>query len=305
MLTALFFSCASSGDNSDSKLLLDSHAVLGEGAIWNHSENKYYWVDIEQGILHSYHPADCKQEHFELGHRAGTVVPEEPGTVIVALENGIHRFDPVTGELTFLLNPESDLEDMRYNDGKCDPSGRFWVGSMAVRGERKNRASLYRMDNDTTITRVLENITVSNGICWSADETKMYYTDSPTKEIWQFDYDRNTGNISNKKVVIKTGDGMGVPDGMAIDSEGMLWVAHYGGSGVYCWNPRTGQLLRKIHVPARNVTSCAFGGKDLKSLFITTAGGSGDKSDNSPDGNVFVARPGVIGTKANFYRPGQ
>lgn len=287
------------------RIAFNIKAELGEGAIWNPLENRLWWVDIEKGILHVFNPADGVDKEYPLGSRVGTVVPAESGKALVALEDGLNFFDLETDKLSFITDPESNLPPIRYNDGKCDPAGRLWVGSMGMETPIDFRASLYRLDHDLKINKMLDSITVSNGICWSLDKTKMYYIDTPTMKVRVFDYDNETGNISNEKTAIVIPEGMGGPDGMTIDSEGNLWICLWGGACVGCFDPETGELIRKIDVPAKNVTSCAFGGKDLKTLFITTASISMSPEDISKyplAGNLFAIDLDVKGVPAFFFK---
>jgi sugar lactone lactonase YvrE len=286
------------------RVVLNVKAQLGEGAIWNQLENRLWWVDIEKGILHVFNPVDGTDKEYPMGRRVGTVVPTESGKALVALEDGLNFFDLETSELSFIADPEADLPPIRYNDGKCDPAGRLWVGSMGMEPPINSRASLYRLDHDLKINKMLDSITVSNGICWSPDKTKMYYIDTPTMKVRVFDYDDESGNISNEKTAVEIPAGMGGPDGMTIDSEGNLWICLWGGACVGCFDPETGELLRKIDVPAKNVTSCAFGGRELKTLFITTASISMSPEDTARyplAGNLFTIDLDVKGVPAFFF----
>jgi sugar lactone lactonase YvrE len=291
---------------SDTALVvLDIRAQLGEGAIWNQKDNRLWWVDIEQGILHIFNPDDGSDKEYSLGRRIGTVVPSKSGKALVALEDGLNFLDLETGELTFIADPEADIPAMRFNDGKCDPAGRLWVGSMGMEYPNRFKASLYRLDHDLSITKMLDSITVSNGICWSLDKTKMYYIDTPTMKVRLFDYDNKTGEISNGRTAVEIPAGMGGPDGMTIDSEGHLWVCLWGGSCVGCFDPETGKLICKINVPAKNVTSCAFGGKDLRTLYITSASTSMSPEDSVKyplAGRLFAIELEVEGVQAFFFR---
>jgi len=298
-------SSQSESESDTVMVVLDVKAELGEGAIWNPREDRLWWVDIEQGILHIFNPDDGTDKKYSFGRRIGTVVPTESGKALVALEDGLHFFDPETRELTFIADPEAELPAMRYNDGKCDPAGRLWVGSMGMEPPNRYKASLYRLDHDLSITRMLDSITVSNGICWALDKAKMYYIDTPTGKVKVFDYDNRTGEISNGRIAVEIPDGMGGPDGMTIDSEGHLWVCLWGGSCVGCFDPETGELLRRIDIPAKNVTSCAFGGKDLQTLFITSAstGMSPEEAEKYPlAGALFAVELGIKGIPAFFFK---
>ncbi|MGN6619271.1 MAG: SMP-30/gluconolactonase/LRE family protein [Ilyomonas sp.] len=281
-------------------LVLDAKAELGEGSIWNPIENKLYWINIEGKTLHIYDPETKKDIEFPTGSRVGTVVPVKDGGVLVALQKGIYKMDTNNGDLSFITQPIQD-SSIRFNDGKCDPSGRFWVGTMAL-DQRKGAAVLYRMDKDKSIHTMVENVTISNGIVWTSDKKTMYYIDTPTGEVVAYDYDDATGEISNKRVAVKVEDGS--PDGMTIDENDHLWVALWGGNAVGCYDPKTGKLIQKVEVPAPNITSCAFGGKDLKTLYITTARGqmSDEQLKKYPQsGGVFSVQLNVKGVPANFY----
>lgn len=285
------------------KLILDAQAMLGEGAIWQPAEKKLYWIDIEGKALHIFDPVSTEDKVFPVGERIGTVVPVAGGGALVALQNGIHRIDTKTGKLQFVINPLPDA-NLRFNDGKVDPSGRFWVGSLALDSRRRG-ASLYRFDPDGTIHTMLDSVSISNGIVWSADKKTMYYNDTPTMTVQAFDYDDKTGDISNGRIAVRIPKGIGAPDGMTIDKEGKLWVALWGGGCVARFDPMTGELLQKINVPAPNVSSCAFGGDNLETLYITTAraGMTPDKLKEFPhSGGLFAVRPGVKGVPAFFYR---
>jgi sugar lactone lactonase YvrE len=288
----------------DATLVLDAKTMLGEGSIWQPKENKLYWIDIEGKTLHIYDPRSKEDKVFPVGARIGTVVPAGNGSALLALQNGIYQIDTKTGKLTFLTNPLPDTVNLRFNDGKCDPSGRFWVGTLALDSRRRG-AVLYRFDRDKNIHLMLDSVSISNGIVWTADKKTMYYNDTPTLTIQAFDYDDKTGAISNRRVVVKIPKGVGAPDGMTIDSENNLWVALWGGGMVGKFNPLTGELMQKVKVPAPNVSSCAFGGKNLETLYITTARAwvKEDKLKEFPlSGGLFSVKPGVHGVPAEFYK---
>lgn len=285
------------------ELVIDTKATLGEGAIWHPTEKKLYWIDIEGQYLYRYDPETKINDSFELGERVGTVVPVIGGGVLVALQNGIHFLDTQTGTLRFINNPLTDT-NIRFNDGKCDPSGRFWVGSMHLQ-QTKGTAALYRMDTDGSIQKMVDGVTISNGIAWSSDKRKMYYVDSPLHRIDVFDYDDATGNISNRRTVIIVPDNLGDPDGMTIDTEDKLWVALWGSNAVGRFDPTTGELLEKVEVPAPQITSCAFGGTNLDTLYITSAreGMNEDQLKEHPlSGALFAVKTSYKGRDANFYK---
>jgi len=208
-----------------------------------------------------------------------------------------------SGELTKMVNPEDSLSNIRFNDGKCDPAGRLWVGSMHLEQIPK-AASLYKIDKNGTAEKMLGDITISNGIVWSKDKTKMYYIDTPSQKVMEYEFDMETGAISNPRVAVEVPESAGFPDGMSIDSEDKLWIAHWGGSAVIRWNPENGEMMQKVEVPAPNVTSCAFTGNNLKTMYITTArlGVSEEQLKAFPySGGLFKVELDISGQKSYFF----
>jgi sugar lactone lactonase YvrE len=305
ILTAVVVLASCSTEKKDEvKLVLDTKSDLGEGAIWNYKAGELIWVNITDKILNFYNPKLKSNKEMLTGQMIGTVVPAESGKMMVALENGFYQLESETGSKKLIANPEEGIDGNRFNDGKCDPAGRFWAGTMSTEG-KPQAGALYRLDPDSSVHKMIDNVTTSNGIVWSLDYTKMYYIDTPTRKVMAWDYDNETGEIKNPETAIDVPEEMGYPDGMTIDAEGNVWIALWGGSAVGCWNPETGELLRKIEVPAKNVTSCAFGDKDLGTLYITTARqGTGDEElEEFPlAGGVFKTRPGVKGVEAFFFK---
>nr|WP_121270745.1 SMP-30/gluconolactonase/LRE family protein [Pedobacter schmidteae] len=294
-------SATPSETSSKANLLLDSRCMLGEGAIWDYQAQRLYWVDIELGQLHWLSPSSGISEYSFPGKNISTVVPTSKGALLVALKDGIYDYQLSNHQLTLIqANPENHLTGNRFNDGKCDPSGRFWVGTM---GDEQS-AALYRVDRDYAIYTMQKGITNSNGIVWSADKKTMYYIDTPTYKVTAYTYNNKTGQISNPRVVINVPKEIGYPDGATIDAEGMLWIAIWGGYCVGRWNPETGELLSKVAVDAKNVTSCAFGSEALDTLYITTARTQQNEEDLKKyphSGGLFALKPGVKGVKANFF----
>lgn len=285
-------------------LELDLKAQLGEGAIWNYKSQELYWIDIEGMKVHIYNPKTKTNRSINTPSRIGTIVPIDSEKSVVALHDGIYILNTQTEEFNLLSDVEADIPSNRFNDGKCDPSGRFWVGSMEL-NTKQYAANLYMINAKGEASLKLDSISISNGIVWSADKKTMYYIDTPTQEIKAYNYDDVSGNISNERVAVKVVDSLGSPDGMAIDEEGMLWVGMWGGSSVTRFNPNTGKMISQIEVPAANVTSCAFGGKNLDTLFITSASlyMSEDNQKKYPNaGGLFKAVPGVKGVKSNFFK---
>jgi sugar lactone lactonase YvrE len=244
-------------------------AILGEGAIWDSKQKLLYWVDIMKGMLHSYNPATGQNSSIHVGQFISTVVPKQNGELMITLKNGFAGFVPSTGEVTLISNPEADLPGNRFNDGKCDPAGRFWAGTMAL-DQQKEAGNLYCLFPDFTVQKMIDKVTISNGLVWTADHSTFYYIDTPTSEVAAYDYDVISGKISNRRVAISIPKAEGSPDGMTIDAEDMLWIAHYGGGQVCRWNPKTGKKMQSIKLPVSQPTSCAFGGDNLDELYVTT-----------------------------------
>lgn len=278
------------------ELLLDAKSVLGEGALWHAKTQTLYWVDILESLLHIYDPATGRDRAINVGEHVGTVVVRKSGGVMLALKRGFASLDLKTEKVTLIADPEKRA-DNRFNDGKCDPAGRFWAGTLSYKDTPESGA-LYRLDKDLTVHRMVEKISCSNGIVWSSDNKTMYYIDSFTMRVDAFDFDVETGNVSNRRTVITAEKGMGFPDGMAIDAEDKLWVAHWDGSSVRRWDPKTGKLLRTIDIPATRVTSCAFGGPKLDKLYVTSATTGLDEATRKrfpTAGGLFLVDPGVTG----------
>ncbi len=282
-------------------LLLKIDAKLGEGAIWDAHNQKLHWVDIEGYAFNVADPETGINKTYPLPKKPGTVVPIDTENVLIAIQDGLIILNIPTGEIEYRLNTDIHLQhNQRFNDGKCDPSGRFWVGTLSMDGVQEV-SSLYCVDNDLSLQQKIEGVSISNGLTWSFDGAIMYYIDTPTSQVVQYDFDVYTGAISNKKVVVTIPKEMGYPDGMTIDSNGMLWIALWDGFGVIQCDPSTGELLQKVNVPAPKAASCAFGGKNLDHLYITTA-----SVDMTPEeleqyplaGSLFVANVGATGVPA-------
>lgn len=281
------------------ELILDAGAKLGEGALWDHGRQRLLWVDIEAGQVHLFDPVSGGDDAINMGQMVGTAVPRAAGGLVLGLHRGMAALDVQTHEVSFLADPESHLPDNRFNDGKCDPAGRFWAGTISSR--RRPDASLYCLDIDLSVRRVLGGVINSNGIAWGLDGKTMYYIDTGTRRIDAFDYRIETGEIGNRRTVVEVPEEEGKPDGMTIDGEGLLWVAHFGGGRVNCWDPANGRLVQSVFVPASRTTSCAFGGPDLDTLYITTArtGMTDDELAAEPHaGGIFAAQPGARGMPA-------
>ena len=281
------------------ELVVDAHATIGEGSLWNSAGQVLYWVDIMGCKLHVHDPSGDPDRVTDLGQPVGTVVVRASGGLMLALKDGFAAFDPASGELDLLHDPEAHLPENRFNDGKCDPAGRFWAGTMAI-DPVEGAGALYCMDTDLSVRKMLGQVSISNGIVWSLDGARMYYIDSLRYDVLAYDYDAETGNIDNERIAFRVPREVGLPDGMAIDAEGMLWIAHYDGSKVCRWHPGSGEILQTIELPVSKTTSCAFGGPDLDTLYITSGslGMTDEEKEREPHaGGLFAARPGCRGVE--------
>jgi len=246
------------------ELLYDIKATLGEGPVWDARTGTLFWIDILNKRI--YANGDVFLESDET---IGCISLRKGGGLIFTKRFSFWTCESDSSQLTLLSTLENEPSNNRFNDGKCDPRGRFLAGTMDM-GETDPNGSLYSLDGKS-VTKLLGNVNISNGLTWSLDYKTLYYIDTPTHEVKAFDYDLETGAIANMRVVVQLSDSLGHPDGMTSDMQGNLWIAMWGGAQVTKWNPNTGQLLEQIPVPAKNVSSCVFGGKSGNELFITSA----------------------------------
>jgi sugar lactone lactonase YvrE len=286
------------------QLEYEIHSLLGEGAFWNYKAQELYWIDIDGKKLHIYNPDTKTNRSFPTPTRIGTVVPQTDTTAVIALEDGIYIINTENGNIEVLSDVEKEMTINRFNDGKCDPNGNLWVGSMHLE-QMAPMGSVYKISATGETIKMIDSVTISNGIVWTKDATIMYYIDTPTQNIQAFDFYTDTSTFSNERTAVRISEALGFPDGMAIDEEDMLWVGLWNGNAIGRFDPKTGELISRIEVPAHNVTSCAFGGKNLDRLYITTASvdmTEEEKANYPLAGSLFVADPGVKGVRSEFFR---
>lgn len=282
----------------NARLLHASQCFLGEGPCWHPGRNSCFWVDIENCKLYEYawpHGGQVREWTFD--QRVTLVVIDMDDKLILGMEGGVMRFDPDTGERHWLADLEKEYDKHRSNDGGVDRKGRLWIGTMQ-RDSKPGAASLYCIGEDLVPRQKITDVTISNGIVWSGDDTRLYYIDSPRRCVASYLYDAASGHIEFEKIAVQIPEGMGDPDGMTIDEEGMLWIALWGGHGIYRWDPFTSAMLDVVKVPAPHVSSCAFAGESLDHLVITTArqGLTSMMLKEFPhSGDVFVAQVPVKG----------
>ena len=282
---------------NSAECVLEAKAVLGEGPSWDVKRQRLLWVDIESSLVCVFDPVTRENKTFPTGSHVGSAVLSAKGDVIAATHQGFVRLNLDTGAFTPICDPEADLPGNRFNDGKCDPKGRFWAGSMGY-DESKTTGNLYRLNEQLKAEKMLDGISISNGLAWSADQRTLYYIDTPTMRVDAFDFDPETSAISNRRTAIQIPEGIGYPDGMSMDAEGMLWICLWDGWAVTRWNPNTGEQLEKISLPVGRATSCCFGGRDLNELYITSASTRLSEEELAKQplaGALFRVKPGVSG----------
>lgn len=282
------------------EVLADVGAQLGEGPVWDDRIGALVWVDIEGRRVHRTNTASGATTSIELPEPVGVCLPRASGGYVAALESGFYAVSD-EGRVELLAPVDTQTDRLRFNDGACDPQGRFWAGTMAW-DHRSGAASLYRLDTDLHLTRVLDGVTTSNGLGWSPDGATMYYVDTRTERIDAFDFDGATGAISRRRPFVHV-EGPGRPDGLCVDAEGAVWVALWAGSSVRRYL-RDGTLDAVVTLPVAQVSSCGFGGHGLDTLFITTAASglsTADRQSQPLAGALFRTDPGVRGLPRSAF----
>jgi sugar lactone lactonase YvrE len=276
--------------------VLDAKANLGECPVWSVAEQVLYWVDINAPALHRFDPVTGSDRTLAMPASIGSFALRARDGFIVALRSGIWTASSNGNLERKIVAAPYDPEFFRFNDGRCDPQGRFFAGSMNERRD-SSTAALYRVDRNGTLVQIIGGIMISNGLAWSPDSKTMYHADTPTRMIRAYDYDIATGTPSNPTTFAHFSGETDRPDGGAVDSAGNYWSAFYRGGKVVQLSPN-GTLLAEFPVPAMCPTMCAFGGPDLKTLYVTTA-----RQKREPDelarlpqsGGVFAMRVDVPG----------
>ena len=281
------------------ELIADYNCIVGEGPMWHPLENAVYWADIPQGRIFRYDPSSG--EHgivFESGEVGGFTVQAD-GSLLLFMGGGATA-TLRDGELQYHIREIAEERRSRFNDVIADPAGRVFCGTMP---SPDHLGSLYRLDTDGSITKVLGDIGISNGMGFTPDAKQMYFTDSPTHNIYIFDYDIESGELSNRRVFVNTGENDGIPDGMTVDADGYVWSARWDGSSLVRYSPE-GEQVNRIWFPARKVSSVVFGGEDFTDMYVTTAGGE-DKTGEGPGaGCLYRLNVGVTGKAEYLSRVG-
>ena len=267
---------------------------LGEGPLWHPQQKLLYWVDIEASQIFRYDPSSGKHHAFQMDKTVGALAFRQAGGFILAAGDGFSTWDIDSGLLEPIADPEANKADGRFNDGKVDRRGRFWAGTMTVEGAS---SALYRLDADGLVHKIESGITISNGLGWSPDNKTMYFTDTMIHTIYAYDFDLESGTLSNRRVFAQDPDAPGLPDGLCVDSEGCVWTARILDWRIIRYDP-DGKIEREIRLPVKNPTSCCFGGENLDELYVTTAsiGLTDDEAGTQTQaGDLFRVHTGIKG----------
>ena len=270
---------------------------LGEGPIWSANTNSVTWTDITQNTFHTADIDTGRTMSFGVPSMVGAIAHSKDGGYIAATQKGFARIG-VDGKYSPLHSFLPD--DMRMNDGKVDPSGRFWAGSMALSFE-KGRGSLYVLEKDNSYRSILDDITLSNGMGWSPDAQYFYYIDSVPGVLKRFDYDLHTGQISNPKDLITFDSSSGIPDGMSMSSDGKIVIALWDGGRIEIYEP-SGEKVSEITLGVSRPTSCTFAGPNRDILIVSTASQGIDQADEPLAGKILaVTGTGLSGLPTQQY----
>ncbi|MEE2996784.1 MAG: SMP-30/gluconolactonase/LRE family protein [Pseudomonadota bacterium] len=283
---------------SEPYVAVKKSCILGESPIWSEVEQALYWVDIRNPMIYRWDPNTGDVHNWRIQTEIGSIGFARGGRLIAGTRMGFAYINLADGDFQLLEDPEGGgrMNTVRMNDGKVDRRGRFWCGSMEDPGYGEV-ASLYRFDADHTVHRMEGPVCISNAICWSPDDSIMYFADSLKRTLWAYDFDSSAGIITNRRNLIKVPEGEGVPDGATVDAEGFIWVAHMRGGRVKRYDP-DGKVEREITFPV-SLTSCpAFGGPDMSTLYVTTASSrfGAEDFEREPDaGSIFALDTDVRG----------
>ncbi len=276
--------------------IFDIKPIHGEGPLWDPIQKMFYCVDLLKGSYYKVDWATGKSQEFNVGQELGVIALCESGKIVAGVRDGFGFYDESTNTLELVADsPEIEVPERRMNDGAVDPKGRFFAGTMEYEGANA-AGNLYRLDADQSVHHLESNIFITNGMGWSPDKKTYYMIDTVRNMLYAYDYDLNTGNISNRRNHIEWPKNE-FPDGMTVDSEGGFWVAMWDGNKVSHFDAE-GQWIEDIVVSARYVTSCCFGGEDLKTLVITTSRrdlSAEEQKENPLAGRCFVAETDTVG----------
>ncbi|MEQ9617561.1 MAG: SMP-30/gluconolactonase/LRE family protein [Deltaproteobacteria bacterium] len=287
------------------ELALKAEAIVGESPVWSVPEKALYWVDITRGQVHRYRTENNSDTVYQLPQPVSALCLRERGGLVLALRDGFAFYDPPADRLTMISDPEAGLPDNRFNDAKCDRQGRFWGGTMSDTEWDKPSGSLYRLGTDLSVTRVIPDVVCSNGMGWSPEGGIMYHTESFRYAVFKYDFEVETGAVSNRRVFAEVDKSTGAfPDGLTVDSEGCVWSVHNAAGSVVRYDT-SGRAIAEVEVPVPRPCGCIFGGEKMDRLFITTARETMSGADLKKyllSGSVFVVEPGVAGLPEPYFK---
>ena len=272
----------------------DTQSAVGEGAVWDDRAGVLWWVDIPAGLVHRFDPSDGSNVSVAVGEPVGCLAVREVGGLVLATRSGFWVFDPETSARQQLSDPEAHLPQNRFNDGATDAQGRFWAGSMKDGGDPEAFGALYRLDPDMSVTRWKDGIFTTNGLAFSPDGTRMYFSDSNpgVRTIWVAEYDTDTGRPGAPRVFFDTQGVAGRPDGGTVDADGCYWQAGVSGWQLYRLTP-DGWIDQTIDVPVEKPTKPMFGGPGLDTLYFTSIGVGLDPARAQPEAGGLFAVTGL------------
>lgn len=279
------------------RVIIASQNQVGESPVWSSSENALYWVDVEGKLIQRWQADDRSIRRWKMAEPVGCVGLRKHGGLVGACLTGFFFLDVATGEFSSISDPEADLPDNRFNDGKMDRRGRFWAGTRNFRDHSKTTGALYRLDPDLSAHRMEEGLRCPNGMAWSPDDRLMYMCDTWARRIYVYEFDADAGAIDNRRLFVELSEDAGFPDGLTVDAEGFIWNAHYNGWRLTRY-AQDGRVDRVIPMPVQHVTSLAFGGPDLGTLYVTTSAlrlSVAERVSQLTAGHVFALDPGVRG----------
>ena len=285
------------------EIVADYACEIGESPVWHPLEKRLYWVDIPTGRMFWFDPATGEHEQCYQGVPMGGLTIQEDGALLLFMDKGavaVWR----QGELSYVIDEIPREHENRFNDVIADPAGRVFCGTVPADGQFSRRVGgFYRLDTDGSITLLQDRIGCSNGMGFTQDRKGMYYVDSEDLRIYLFDYDVETGNLSNQRVFVQAPEDGTEPDGMTVDAEGYVWSAQWDASSLIRYTPK-GVEERRIQFPAKKVASVTFGGEDYADIYVATAGGNNKAEEGPGAGALFRLKPGIKGMPEFFSRVG-
>lgn len=297
--------------NYEAKLVLDAKAGIAETPIWHPEKKVLYWTDVFTGDFHIFNPVSQTDKVFKTDCMIGSAIPCEDGHVLLLLDSGLHLLNPETRQITKIVDVEPESDANRLNDGRCDAKGRVWFSTVSKLFGSDDftedmTGALYMVDTDLSLHKVVDGIHQLNGIGWSKDNRRMYVVDTYNFKLFSFDYNIETGQASGMSTAAQIPEEFSYADGLCIDDEDYVWIAHWGGR-LSKWNPVTGELVETVPMPVPHVTCCGFGGDAFNELYITTSkfGISEDDLNLSPlcmSGGLFRINPGVRGRETYMFK---